>query len=353
MAPDMDIFESAEIVSNASNLRKLFHILSHKTVRAERYDLEMRGNTLLLSRWNEDPSLNDSLGHGAGFERQTCRYTPDDDAILQRSMSHHRVVSYRFAGLQCVVQSEVDAYFCNCYHPDMSPPPIPIPSKRERRSTLSPLAAPFTPSFSPLPSPPARKHPVSGSPPKRPDFAFASLTLDDPGDSPTFVAAQLDVLRKPPTPPPDSSSPVRVHRCGRDVPSACLLEVKTHKRGGNPMFTPEAQLYFSRRTKLYNAPYYDKGLFVPGPDLRVQDRTGPLRVWEREEQETLKKLGALLRLVRERVKEMAGQGVGRVSLVCQSVDGEVKVGLYDRGEGPGLVPGDLGRSPVSVMTWRL
>ncbi|GAB1321052.1 hypothetical protein MFIFM68171_11262 [Madurella fahalii] len=353
MAPNVDIFESAEVVSNASNLRKLFHILSHKTMRAERYDIEMRGNTMLLSRWNEDPSLNDSLGHGAGFERQTCRYTPDDDAVLHRSMSHHRVVSYRFAGLRCVVQSEVDAYYCDCDHSDESPAPIPIPSGKKGRSTLSPLAAPFTPASSPPTSAPTRKHSVSGSPPKRPELAFASLTLDDPGDSPTFAAAQLDVLRKPPTPPPDSSSPVVVHRCGRDVPSTCLLEVKTHKAGGNPMFTPEAQLYFSRRTKLYNARYYDKGRFVPGPDLKVQDRTGALRVWEREEQATLRKLGALLRLVREKAKEMAGRGIGRVSLVCQSVDEEVKVELYERGGGPSLVPDDFGRSSIGMMSWRL
>lgn len=365
MAPDVNVFESADIVSNASNLRKLLHILSHKSVRAERFDLEMRGTALLLSRWNEDPSLNSSLGHGAGFERATCRYTPDDDPVLHRSLSHHRVVSYRFAGLRCVVQSEVDAYYCDCDHhaephklqPPVAPIPVAVPpNNKTGRSTLSPLAAAFIPSSpSPPPSPPARKQHqnqmISITPPnsnsKKPELAFAALTLDDPGDSPTLAAAQLVRLdtQSPPTPPPEDSDAtriLRIHRRGRDVPSRCLIEVKTHKAGGGPAFTPDAQLYFGRRAMLYDAAYHAGGLFVPGPELRVQDRTGALRVWEREEQPALRRLGALLGLVRGRVGEMVEKGVERVSLVCQSVGGEVRAEVYERGNGPSLVPEDVG-----------
>ncbi|KAK4108939.1 hypothetical protein N656DRAFT_717007 [Canariomyces notabilis] len=354
MSPDVNIFESADIVSNASNLRKLFHILAHKSMRAERYDVEMRGNTLLLSRWNEDPSLNDSLGHGAGFERKTCRYPADDEEILRRSLSHHRVVAYRFGGLRCVVQSEVDAYYCDC---------------EKRRSTLSPHAVPFVPSGSPspaIPTPtsgsPTRKHSISLSGPpskQRPELAFAALRLDDPGDSPTFTPAEPDNNPTLPSPPLTPTSPlhpatdtilqhasakIHIHHLGRNIPSPCLIEVKTHKALNTPLFTPDAQLYFSRRTQLYDAPYHDKGVFLPGPGLVVQDRTGALRVWEREEQETLRKLAALLKMVRDKVREMVEKGVERVGLVvCQGEggSGRVVVEVYDRGRGVGLVPADV------------
>ena len=42
--PTFDIFSAADIVSNASNLRKLFHVFSNKKKLTERFDLEWRHN---------------------------------------------------------------------------------------------------------------------------------------------------------------------------------------------------------------------------------------------------------------------------------------------------------------------
>ena len=39
-------------------------------------------NTLILSKWTEDPCFNASLGHGSGFERATCLYDDHEDALL-------------------------------------------------------------------------------------------------------------------------------------------------------------------------------------------------------------------------------------------------------------------------------
>jgi hypothetical protein len=364
MQPTMDIFDSADVVSNASNLRKLFHLLSNKTETAERYDLEWRGKTLLLSKWGGDPSLLHSFGCGAGFEKETCHYAPDDDAILQRSTSHHRVVSYRFAGLQCVVQSEVDAYYCSCDHSERPTAPIaipsaPIPIPSQKKKKKRPSSQSYSPSSwratpSPLPSPPKHQH--------SPSSAFALLTLDDPGDSPTLQAAKpaLSPLR-PPTPPPDppttptpipipttkpttKTATLLIHHTGTNIPSPCLLEVKTQRLYSPPAFTPSAQLYFARRTKLYMA-QHKRGLFDPQQALLVEGQVQDLGEWEAREQGTLRRLAGLLRVVRGRVERLAAGGerrVERVSLVClcdgRGGDEGVVVRLFERGGGGRLLP---------------
>ncbi|KAK3935175.1 hypothetical protein QBC46DRAFT_398141 [Diplogelasinospora grovesii] len=346
--PTHSIF-GADIVSNASNLRKLFHIFRNQKQITERYDLEWKGDTLFLGKWTGDPSLRLSYGHGFGFERETCRYDPDGDAqMLRDSATHHRVVGYKFGGLQCVVQSEVDAYHCDCSHPP-SPAPVIMPSPS--RDSATPTRSPFLTGSAratvdpsqPAPSRashkkaastgsssfrnPAQKSKVS-TPTRR--FTFDALALDDPGDSPSFAAAQLQTLR--------------THRCGRDIPSACLVEVKTHREGKNPTFSHEAQLYFSRRTKLYVAEHR-AGVFDPGPGARsmaVQDQADALVRWETENQATLGQMAALLRLLRAETKGMDN----RVSLICEcdgrgEKAGRVNATLYLRTDGARLLPPEI------------
>ncbi|KAH6627378.1 hypothetical protein F5144DRAFT_651719 [Chaetomium tenue] len=305
MQPGLDIFSATDVISNVSNLRKLFDVICNRSWGTERCDLDIRENTLLLSRWNRDPNLSLSLGCGSGFEKETCRYPPEEDPVLQRSLSHHRVLSYRFADLQLVVQGEVDAYHCACDHT--------TPWRRHRRTSSKPSA------LGPSPS-----------------LAFAALALDDPGDSPSFT---------PPCPVTHPSPTLRVHHTGRTIPAPCLVEIKTRNARSPALSTNEAQLYFSQRAKLYLA-RHEQGLFTPGPELSVRKMDGELREWEAEAQQqvTLGKLAGLLRVVRDRVRVLRGQGVERVSLVCEC-DGTgseqgVSVRLCERveGEGGALLP---------------
>jgi hypothetical protein len=328
-SPTRSVF-GADIVSNASNLRKLFHILRNEKQITERYDLEWKGDTLFLGKWTGDPLLGLSYGCGFGFERETCRYDPDGDAqMLRDSGSHHRVVGYRFGGLQCVVQSEVDAYHCDCPSPHPPSPAAratvdhasqPAPSRASRKKAAATGSSFRNPAQKPRVSTPARR------------FTFDALALDDPGDSPSFAAAQLQ------------TQTLRTHRCGRDIPSACLVEVKTQGEGTKPKFPYEAQLYFSRRTKLHVAEHR-AGVFDPGPGARgvaVQDQADALVQWETENQATLGQMAALLRLLRAETKGMDN----RVSLICGSdgrgeTAGRVNATLYLRTDGARLLPPEI------------
>jgi hypothetical protein len=327
MQPTLNIFNLADVVSNAGNLRKLFELLSNTTWMLDRYDVEVRGNTLLLSRWNGDPDLKRSYGRGCGFERETCRYCPGDDPAVQRSASHHRVVTYDLGGLQCVVQAEVDSYSCACHHAEE--PSTPIKTNPARKKDYSDIQHP-------LPSPPA-------------DFtlpaAFSALTFGDPGSSPTFTPAMLP-FALPPSPPPAYITPsptLRIHHVGRHIPIDCLVEIKTQNGHGPPRFTQEPQLYFARRTKLYLAKH-KKGVFAGGRDIKVTDKKAELEDWEAREQATLQKLAALLVSVREGVRVLGPSVMGGMSLVCES-DGSgrdkgvsVKFCARVDGEGGWLLP---------------
>ncbi|KAK3374651.1 hypothetical protein B0H63DRAFT_255003 [Podospora didyma] len=400
-----NILDAASIVSNASNLRKLFHILLNQRRISERYDLEWRGNTLFLSKWVGDPSLQLSLGHGAGFEKETCRYDPDDHELLRRSASHHRVVQYRFAGLDLIVQSEVDGFKCDHYHPSSSTMTIPgLPRSLGHKKTSSmpgnsyknandlswrrpsgPPALPASrlstfssisefPLVSPPRSPPQQQQQQqqmpAGSPPMSPlrrnqqlavgsppnsrprakSFSFAALALDDPGDTPSYravaTAAETATTAGASAHAAVSTMPVSptltTHRCGRNIPSSCLVEVKTHKASNIPMFAPEAQLYFSRRRLLYVAQHLGGVFSATGSAVQEID----LKAWQNREdvQVVLGKLAALLRLLRTRARELAAAGMDRVSLVCESDgmgrQGNVQARLYHRVKGASLLPPD-------------
>ncbi|KAK3296503.1 uncharacterized protein B0H64DRAFT_442811 [Chaetomium fimeti] len=240
--------------------------------------------------------------------------------LLQRSLSHHRVLSYRFADLQLVVQAEVDAYHCECDHDTPSPELVSVtPGKAKRHSDPGPLS-------------PGRRHRRNSSKPSArasPSIAFAALALDDPGDSPGFTPA---------SPITHPSPTLCVHHTRRSIPAPCLIEIKTRNARSPALSTDEAQLYFSQRTKLYLA-RHDHGLFSPGPELVVQDMEQKLQLWEQDQQATLRKLADLLKVVRDRVKVLKGQGVERVSLLCQcdgtGREGGVSVRLCERAEGDG------------------
>ncbi|KAL2182145.1 uncharacterized protein P884DRAFT_167811, partial [Thermothelomyces heterothallicus CBS 202.75] len=326
MRPGFDLGSAADVVSSATNLRKLFDVLQNRAWAVERLEVEMRGGAVLLARWGRDPNLSLDLGCGTRFERATCRHDPAEDPVLRRSMSHHLVVAYAFGGLRCVVQGEVDAYHCDHDHdhdhgyhhhapsPSPDPPPSPPPSRRQvpvagrakRRSDPLPLLHRRRPS--------AARRPSSGA-------TFAALTLDDPGES----AAFLDRPRPPPTARTTRASPtLLVHHAGRPVPPGCLVEVKTRNARSPPFSSDEAQLYFARRPQLYLA-RHERGLFRP--ELEPEPETNAAADADTDLASTLAaaaatatlgRLAALLARVRQRAAALRARGVRRVSLVCES-----------------------------------
>ncbi|KAK3334108.1 hypothetical protein B0T19DRAFT_459690 [Cercophora scortea] len=147
---------------------------------------------------------------------------------------------------------------------------------------------------------------------------------------------------------------MEIQHCGRKIPPFCLVEVKTHRQGNSPMFAPEAQLYFTRRNKLFVA-QHRSGLFEAvdsDNEEVVKDMSEKLVAWEQENQPTLVRVVALLKELWTKVEALAtdtesGMRLDDVSIVCEcdgsgEIEG-VKVGIFEleNGEGVRLLPAGL------------
>ena len=348
MDPELNVFGAADVVSTAGVLHKLFRILDNKTSCEQRFDIEWRDKTLLLSKWNKDPSYDYTYGCGAGFELATCDYPAHADDILKQSQSHHRVVFYRFAGLKFIVQSEVDAYCCSCDHSPADLPTLtPSKPRQEKKRTVS--------DSSPrLWQQPQHHKPKSNSLTlPLSDSYFSTLTIDDPGNSPALTPTTPAATEPMPSSRPlslDEHSALQIHHTNNPpILARCLIELKTQRANYPQTNPPEAQLYFSRRNKLYVA-QHERGRFQPAPgeNRGVRDMTVELRKWEesREVQIVLGKVAEVLRVVKGRVGELERDGgvdagstveIGEkkgLTLICRS-DGSgeeegVEVELWER-----------------------
>lgn len=344
MRPGFNMFatEGVSIVSNAGNLRRLFDLFHNHHVVMERYEVEWKRGTLFISKWFDDPALKSSQGYGRSFEKAQCWHEPDDHEYVIESTSHHRVVRYTFAGVHCIVQSEVDAYKCRHKHENM---PVAPESNQGRQQGMPPTS--FTtrrPSvetaFSRLSfsrpgtaqtSRPGSSRSMAFSFSSIPSYcSFTVLPMDDPGHSSNLSINVCD---------PAESRTLKIHHVGRNVPSECLVEVKTQSRDDPQPIQPEAQLYFSRRTQLYTAQHRN-GVF--GNDwARLKDKTEDLRRWEETHQRELKKVRAFLGVLWDRVRRLQDEGGAGLSLVTigdgNGVNGTVEAWLY-RGRDRNLLP---------------
>ncbi|KAK1778748.1 hypothetical protein QBC45DRAFT_327616 [Copromyces sp. CBS 386.78] len=372
-----------DIVTNASNLRKMFTLFLNRRPEYERYDLTWRDNTLVLSKWALDPQMNSSLGHGTGFEQATCIYDDHEDEVLKSSTSHHRVIEYRFGGLHLVVQSEVDAYHCDCHCPSAGnvDPALPetlsaltideVAQHRRRSSAISAESSGQTSKLSTVLSSDfsvtsidchrnATRETSPMSPPPSPCLTKSTTgDLVEPritGGVPPASASENLAFSSA-----NSSPTLDVLRLGREIPAQCLVEVKTHKVKNEPLFNAEAQLYFAQVSKLYIAKN-DYGSFYPATVLGndnnnnktsagVQDKTEDIRQWAEAEQNQrqLRKVVALLKKLRELAEGYEKEkGVGRLTVLMRNdgmgEESGVKVTLHERmgtgdeGEGSGCLP---------------
>jgi hypothetical protein len=345
--PSLSILESTDVLSNAGNLTELFRLVRNSPGRLiQRLEVDVigNGNTLAFSRWDQDPQLWRRHGYGVWFEHETCWHDEDEDEVVKRSASHHRVMSYSFGGLRCLIQAEVDGFYCACGkwgHPKFSedkmdvdldiPSPPPSLWRSRRFSSLSSSSGQSCPS--PRPS-------LASSPPSS---RFSVLSLDDPGDSPSV---------KPIAPVTNPSPTLAIHHTGRRVPSRCLVEVKTKNIGTFSLDTYEEQLYFARRAQLYVAGHA-RGVFFPDKSGKNVQKRGcdygnsGMREWECRMQRTLKTMVALLMAIKERVAALKEKGETKLSLICEN-DGtgsdagwRVRICRREDGRERQLVPPDL------------
>jgi hypothetical protein len=100
-------FNNVDIVVNRNSLRKFLAFVSFNRGEGQFHvDLTMVHNTLFIGRKEAKAKPQNKRGYGHNFESE---FTTDDPE-LPEAEGHHRVVRYKFGGLNMVVRIEADGY---------------------------------------------------------------------------------------------------------------------------------------------------------------------------------------------------------------------------------------------------
>lgn len=250
--PSFDI-HSTHVITDRNNIRKLLSFASPSPEPGNNdhqpfaISVEVVKDTAIFCRQEtaseEYIGPNEFRGFGHEFEKAYTSVT------LAGSTGHHRIISYRFGGLNMIVRHETDGY---------------VGVSKQTSLTSS----------------------------GKPD-----------GD---ILSGMLGSLSLGPTLP--TSAKLTVREEGQVVPRESTLEIKTrvsHRRLEIADVAP--QLWVSQTPKLVRA-YHQKGIFT-NPEW--EDVSEDIKKWEDEHQEGLKKLSALIRKVIDAAKELGGNAIVR------------------------------------------
>ncbi|KFY50080.1 hypothetical protein V495_00358 [Pseudogymnoascus sp. VKM F-4514 (FW-929)] len=258
--PSFDI-RSIDVVTDRNNIRKLLSFINPSMTRnpleSFTINIEVTKNTAIFCRdeteTHEFIGPNEFKGYGHEFE---MAYTTSQ---IRASTGHHRVISYRFGGLNFIVRHETDGYVDD----------KKMSSSNAKGPESDSLSSPESDSLSSM---------------------LGSLSL-----SPTNG---LQIT----TP----GSKLRIKEEGQMISLESTLELKTrviHKRIEIREVAP--QLWISQTPKLVRA-YHQRGTFqVP----EVEDVAADIKSWEEDNQRDLRKLAALISEIIVVVKGCGGNAI--------------------------------------------
>ncbi|KAG6101924.1 hypothetical protein E4U30_000701 [Claviceps sp. LM220 group G6] len=256
--PTFDV-QTIDVITDRHNIRKLLAYIKPGSDRDKGGSFTMRlelvRNTLLLCRLDlpstEYIQPHEYRGHGHEYEKAYTTKQFDGTA------GHHRMVSYRFCGLNFLIRYETDG----CVSP-------------------------------------------------KKDADIAHKGLFDPSDLLSLpFAKQASPAVKRSSPKMKRSSPkIKVLLKGKTVPLESILEIKTRVLGRPLDFADVApQLWVSQTSKLVRA-FHVGGYFEP---TYVEDVSASLEKWESDNQKNLRTLGALLAEFITVMKGSEGRGTLR------------------------------------------
>ncbi len=252
--PSFDI-RSTDVVTDRNNIRKLLYFIdpSHarNTLEALTINIEVVKNTAIFCRDEvrtvEHIAPGTFKGYGREFEKA---YTV---AQISGSTGHHRIISYRFAGMNFIVRHETDGYVDN------------------DAGTSSPKAS---------------KHTEDGL-----SSMLGALSLSSATVSPAITPRVSKLV---------------VKKEGRVVPREATLEIKTRAASKSlDMLEVAPQLWASQTAKFVRAFHHNGTFQRPG----VEDVTAFIKQWEDRRQISLRKLAALIRKIIDLVKGCGGNAV--------------------------------------------
>jgi hypothetical protein len=256
--PSFDI-GSIDVVTDRSNIRKLLAFVNPRSSKYKRekftINIEVVKNTAVFCRdetaTSEYIGPNEDRGYGHTFEKT---YTARQ---VNGSTGHHRIVSYRFGGLNFLLRHETDGYVGSA-----DQKLLPTDGQMREVDDLS--------------------------------SDLVHLSLSPPNSSKGNIQP--------------AGSKLLIRKVGRVIPLDSTLEIKT-RVARRPLGLSEvlSQLWISQTPKLVRA-YHTKGLFALP---KVEDVAAEIKTWEACNQKDLRRLAGLIRKIRDVARDKGGRAVLR------------------------------------------
>ena len=268
-----------DVVTDRNNLRKLLRVIRRENFELFRIDIELAGNTLLLSRWERDTEeyVTEFRGFGHEFEKAFTTHASSRRGQKSESSGHHRIIQYEFGGLVMLVRFETDAH-----HGQLAAVPTPSDNDLDDLTT-----------------------------------AIKSVSLKSKDGGGDKKSSQLSVTLQ-----------------GRNISQDSLIEIKTrvkHRRLVMDEVAP--QLFFAQVPHLIVG-YHVRGVFQTVEEHNLRDK-GVLDKFERDNANELKKVVTVLETIRKEVGKVKGS---RAVLLCE----RGSLCLYERSElDKHVLPADL------------
>jgi hypothetical protein len=248
-----------DVVTDRNNLRKIFRVINQGNLEPFRIDIELAGNTLLLTRWERDSEEYITEFRGFGHEFEKAFTTKMTVPRGQTTTAHHRIIQYRLGGLQILVRFVTDAHYAHLAVP-------PTTSNDDIDNLTS---------------------------------SIKSVRLESEGHPNVLLTDNTGTALA-------TASDLRVILEGGDVSHDSLIEIKTrakHKRIVMKHVAP--QLFFAQVPHLIVA-YHAGGVFQTMETMDVT-ADGSLDDFERDNMTELKKMVNLLETIRKEVRKVKGR----------------------------------------------
>jgi hypothetical protein len=246
--PEIDTGE-IDVFACASTFGHLLRFVRNNDKKGFRFNVELIGKTVFFIRKEGSPTalIEDIRGFGHTFPEAYTTWEPD----VKRSISHQRIVKYKFAHLNCLVRFGSDGY-----HKDLIAKNKHVESKSK--------------------------------------FTTTKNLTDELEDLSVTGGKDLSASSS------KTEASLLIRKAGNPIPQHAVFEIKT-KHGKYPIDMSEIypRLWVCQVPNFILA-YHDRAVFS---DIRKQDLRSEISKWEKENNEALCKLAVLMGKIVSFVKD--------------------------------------------------
>ena len=270
-----------DLFACSSTLGNLFRYVD-KQEKTFRMLVKVVGDTIFLVRRENSPTqlIPGITGFGHSFPEAYTTWGAD----VRKSESHQRIVRYKFGGLDLLMRFEADGYLKHLTSTEFTHTGLEVAQSTKQGGLAESLSS----------------------------------------------ALQVGMNT------PQFGEQLRVDKGGEEIPYSAIFDLKTRsfrRKSHDTLAEVLPRLYLAQIPNFIIA-YHQDGLF---DDIRVQDAGNEIDEWEKDNKDTLRRLGTLLR----RIVAFARGNQGTEMELCRHGLGGLELREQSAGASSGALPAEL------------